>query len=317
MKKNEKIGIKDYKKLIKKAELLRLSESEKSLEDRDDSLIDECVETILFCNEEIAAIRAERGKTCEKSPLGNKAFVRASLVFLAGCLVIIGSILTVGAVKKQRSADNPSNNVEVHITDSAVYEKQEIVSAMDVVSALFSKNWTDCALKTLSYAGDTAIPIARKTGTYGNDYQVMVLNVDFTMGEKKTALYEPNTEYMESDWVLVKKYDESWIIRDYVDSEVFGADDIRAATDAAILFFKANWHGCELYRIGYAGDDAAKDIKNYGGFSENDRVLVLKSDFAVGSEADPSLEPNAVYTDWAWILVKDDEGEWIVRDWGY
>lgn len=320
MKKPKRIRIGDYKRLMKKTERLMKSESEKPLKTRDEDLIDECGKTIEFCNEEIAAMKNEQKKRLRRSFSGqeNRRF-KAAVIAFAVCIIIAGSLLIAHIAKNRvsRPNDGAEHTVETHIADSNIYEKQEIVSAMSVVSSLFSENWRDCRLRSLSYAGDSAIPAARKTGAYGNDYRVMVLNADFTMGEKRTALYGPNTDYTGSEWILVKERGEDWIIRDNVGSELFSPDEIREATDAAIRFFKENWHNCDLYRIGYAGDEAAKDIKRYGSFSPEDRVMVLKSDFVVGFDAPSSLEPGAVYTDWTWILIREDSGDWIVRDWGY
>ncbi len=320
MKKPKRIRIGDYKRLMKKTERLMKSESEKPLKTRDEDLIDECGKTIEFCNEEIAAMKKEQKKQLRRSFSGqeNRRF-KAAVIAFAVCIIIAGSLLIAHKAKNgvSRPNDGAEHTVETHIADSNIYEKQEIVSAMSVVSSLFSENWRDCRLRSLSYAGDSAIPAARKTGAYGNDYRVMVLNADFTMGEKRTALYGPNTDYTGSEWILVKERGEDWIIRDNVGSELFSPDEIREATDAAIRFFKENWHSCDLYRIGYAGDEAAENVKHYGDFSYKDKVIVLESDFAVGSDAATSLEPGAVYTDWTWILIREDSGDWIVRDWGY
>ena len=320
MKKPKRIRIGDYKRLMKKTERLMKSESEKPLETRDEDLIDECGKTIEFCNEEIAAMKKEQKKQLRRSFSGqeNRPF-KAAVIAFAVCIIIAGSLLIAHIAKNRvsRPNDGAEHTVETHIADSNIYEKQEIVSAMSVVSSLFSENWRDCRLRSLSYAGDSAIPAARKTGAYGNDYRVMVLNADFTMGEKRTALYGPNTDYTGSEWILVKERGEDWIIRDNVGSELFSPDEIREATDAAIGFFKENWHSCELYRIGYAGDVVTAQRKKYGGYQSSETVMVLSSDFATDDGQDASIEENAIYTDWLWILTLDENGDWIVRDGGY
>ena len=145
----------------------------------------------------------------------------------------------------------------------------------------------------------------------------MVLKADITMGDKKTVLYEPNTYYPGSEWVLVKNPDDSWTVRDNVASKLFTAQQINEATDAALRYFYKNWTGCELYRLSYAGDDAVRTIIKYGGYGEDKEIIVLNSDFAVGDDADDSLEPNAVYTDYNWVLVLDEIGVWSVCDSGY
>ena len=48
-----------------------------------------------------------------------------------------------------------------------------------------------------------------------------------------------------------------------------------------------------------------------------DEVLVLTSAFEVGPDCeDGSLNPDSTYTDWLWIMVKDNNG-WRHADHGY
>ena len=49
---------------------------------------------------------------------------------------------------------------------------------------------------------------------------------------------------------------------------------------------------------------------------KRDDVIVILSDLKTG-ENTWSFEPNAVYTDWNWILIQDGEtSEWVVDDYG-
>lgn len=45
--------------------------------------------------------------------------------------------------------------------------------------------------------------------------------------------------------------------------------------------------------------------------------MVLYSDFDVdGSGGDGSLNPNSTYTDWSWVLVRENGGAWKIATWG-
>ncbi|EQK46689.1 hypothetical protein C671_1431 [[Clostridium] bifermentans ATCC 19299] len=48
-------------------------------------------------------------------------------------------------------------------------------------------------------------------------------------------------------------------------------------------------------------------------------VIVLFSDFDVdGSGKNPVLEPNSTYTDYNWVLIRDDKSKnWKIVEWGY
>ena len=115
---------------------------------------------------------------------------------------------------------------------------------------------------------------------------------------------------------------------DYGSSTLFSEAEIESAVDAVLAKFR-DFEGCELKRLWY--DEEMSDsiierdiassgentIKNSGAGPEN--VIILFSDFYVDSSGgDGSFNPDSTYTDWIWILIRDNEnGKWSVDDWGY
>ena len=53
--------------------------------------------------------------------------------------------------------------------------------------------------------------------------------------------------------------------------------------------------------------------------AKKENVIVLYSDFYVDSSGgDGSFTPSVIYTDWNWILIRDnDYDNWRIDDWGY
>ena len=101
-----------------------------------------------------------------------------------------------------------------------------------------------------------------------------------------------------------------------VDSEIYSADDINSAVDTIEKEFDANWNGCTLTEIYYAGDDYCTDFQEFA--DRNDEVIVLLSSFDVDSSGgDGSLNPNSTYNNWNWILVRTKGGKWQHIDHGY
>ena len=48
-----------------------------------------------------------------------------------------------------------------------------------------------------------------------------------------------------------------------------------------------------------------------------EEAMVLYSDFDVDSSGgDGSLNPNSTYTDWSWVLVRENGGAWKIATWG-
>ena len=68
-----------------------------------------------------------------------------------------------------------------------------------------------------------------------------------------------------------------------VDSEIYSADDINSAVDTIEKEFDANWNGCTLTEIYYAGDDYCTDFQEFADRNNADEVIVLLSSFDVDS----------------------------------
>ena len=106
-------------------------------------------------------------------------------------------------------------------------------------------------------------------------------------------------------------------ITDY-SSEIYSDAEIDSAIDVAIDYFEKYFDGCTLTEITYLGDDELDDFQEFAERNNADDVIVLISDFEVdASGGDGSLEPNSTYTDWNWILVRTDGGQWEHVDHGY
>ena len=106
-------------------------------------------------------------------------------------------------------------------------------------------------------------------------------------------------------------------ITDY-SSEIYSDAEIDSAIDVAIDYFEKHFDGCTLTEITYLGDDELDDFQEFAERNNADDVIVLISNFEVNdSGGDGSLNPNSTYTDWNWILVRTDGGQWEHVDHGY
>lgn len=106
-------------------------------------------------------------------------------------------------------------------------------------------------------------------------------------------------------------------ITDY-SSEIYSDAEIESAIDVAIDYFNQNFEGCTLTEITYLGDDQLDDWQEFVERNNADDVIVLISTFEVdASGGDGSLNPNSTYTDWNWVLVRTDGGQWKHVDHGY
>ena len=87
-----------------------------------------------------------------------------------------------------------------------------------------------------------------------------------------------------------------------------------------------DFEGCELIKLWYDEEKSDEFIKGYmsnGNGAVNgvdkENVIVLLSDFYVNPiGSDGSFNPDSIYSNWNWILIRDSANdEWIVDDWGY
>ncbi|MBR6514224.1 MAG: hypothetical protein IKT46_05245 [Clostridia bacterium] len=102
------------------------------------------------------------------------------------------------------------------------------------------------------------------------------------------------------------------------ESQIYTEQEINSAVKTAKNYFRQNFSGCKLLTIGYAGDDSGEEAAEWAKTYEADKAIILISDFEVDSSGgDGSLEPSSTYTDWKWILVKDNNGLWRHATHGY
>ncbi len=103
-----------------------------------------------------------------------------------------------------------------------------------------------------------------------------------------------------------------------VDSEMYSQREISSAINVIKREFIANWSGCSLTEIYYAGDETTKEYQDWADRNNADEVIVLLSSFDVdASGGNGSLNPNSTYGNWMWILVRTNGGQWKHVDHGY
>ena len=107
-------------------------------------------------------------------------------------------------------------------------------------------------------------------------------------------------------------------------SNKFSENEINNAIETVKKNF--SFPACKLTKIWYDEDKSNKFIDSYlqsGRGSINgakaEDVIILLSSFDVDNSGDnPVLNPGTTYTDYNWILLKDNEtGGWKIDDWGY
>lgn len=107
-------------------------------------------------------------------------------------------------------------------------------------------------------------------------------------------------------------------VKNITKSNIYKEDELNAAMDALIQHFEEKCIGVNLTKISYVGDENKSDIEIYKKEYAVDNLIILNTTFNTESTiGDVPFDINSEYKDYPWIMVKNEEGKWIVRSWGY
>ena len=124
-------------------------------------------------------------------------------------LLMVVLILSLSGCKRAVTFGN-IDNVKITAVSSEVYSEQDIKSAIIVVTEHFRKNFSDCVLNEISYAGDDKIEreLSMLLEYKAND--VIVLTSCFEAGVYADPSFYPDDVYEDWNWTLVRKKGENW-----------------------------------------------------------------------------------------------------------
>lgn len=128
-------------------------------------------------------------------------------------------------------------------------------------------------------------------------------------------------EMMQENEELIEEADKHPVVpdaagEDPIKSDIHTQEEYQEAVWAALDEFEG-FEGCTMSSIEYAGDEAAKAEAEYRKCDPKD-VIVLTSTFKTGDQEEVGpLEPNTTYSDYKWIIIRDESGKWIHEDHGY
>lgn len=108
-------------------------------------------------------------------------------------------------------------------------------------------------------------------------------------------------------------------------SDLFTQAELKLAEESILEEFKG-FKGATMTKLWYDEEKSDKAVSTYlsngrgaSNGAEKENTIVLFSNFDVDSTGgDGSLNPNSTYTDWMWILIREDNNSsWKVDDMGY
>jgi len=132
------------------------------------------------------------------------------------------------------------------------------------------------------------------------------------------AAYDNNDASIYEDEEKNKGGDISNVERTVATSELYSEQDINEAMDIVVNYFQSDFEGCTLTDLWYDENVCVSQSDEWAKQYDADESIVLLSNFDVDSAGgDGSMEPNSTYSDWLWILVRNEGSDWELKTWGY
>lgn len=98
----------------------------------------------------------------------------------------------------------------------------------------------------------------------------------------------------------------------------FSDDEIQNAIQTVKNYFKTDFSGCSLQEIWYSEPYQQRTSGYFKEQYQNDDVIILMSEFYTEKSCGLSgFEKDCVYDGFNWILARNEDAEWEVRDYGY
>ena len=103
------------------------------------------------------------------------------------------------------------------------------------------------------------------------------------------------------------------------ESSLYGRGDLLDAADAVMDDFKKGFDHCKLLRVEYSEGHTLRESEHRREHYGDADVVVFVADFYVGFKALAvgPLIPGQTCSNYQFIGVRDNRGEWVVRDKGY
>ena len=103
------------------------------------------------------------------------------------------------------------------------------------------------------------------------------------------------------------------------ESSLYGREDLLDAVDAVMDDFQKGFEHCKMLRVEYSEAHTLRETEYRRERGDDADVVVFLVDFYVGLKAlavGPMI-PGRTCTKYQFILTRDSQGEWAVRDKGY
>ncbi len=111
--------------------------------------------------------------------------------------------------------------------------------------------------------------------------------------------------------------DVSQVQRTIGKSSVYTESEIEEAMDVAEAYFRTNLTGCKLLTLDYDADWWYPEENWAEIYKMNQAIIVTSSFYVPAKGADACWNPDSLYTEWQWVLVRNNGEAWTMKTCGY
>ncbi len=105
--------------------------------------------------------------------------------------------------------------VQIKETESQIYSKEDIDSAIAVILNYFRDNFDGCVLREIGYAGDEYLDEMKEwQDTYSADEVIILMSSFYVISDTEGSLVQGET-YTGWNWILSRDTGGRWIHRDH------------------------------------------------------------------------------------------------------
>lgn len=102
-----------------------------------------------------------------------------------------------------------AEDLKVETASSSLFSEEEQKEAIDALKKIFIKDFDDCVLKSIAYAGDE---FSKEQAAYYDHETAMKLYIDFQTGSFSSPALNENSEYPEYQILMYLDENGGWSI---------------------------------------------------------------------------------------------------------
>lgn len=106
-------------------------------------------------------------------------------------------------------------NCEITPIESSVYTEEDYRAACKVAFGYFRRHFAGCEMTAIRYAGDDNLDAMKEYAEGNGVDEVIILESDFNSGNRQDLGLNPNDEYTDWQWILIRNKGGKWKHRDH------------------------------------------------------------------------------------------------------